>query len=377
MRFVVTNESDHNVFYSAPTMAELKKADEDLACICRERLKEYCGNHKMASVRLENELHTTAQAHHSLRYLILKEVADCSRELGYPVLMNDNETLIAFLLGLSYVNPLPVYYRCESCDWYGSYSEMADQRICGFDMPDKYCPKCGKLLGKYGFPPHHSLMIAQKPEMCIAPSVRPHLAKRMNKVFGSIDSAHDAYKCLSVPDADICEEVGNLRQRSSVKSFKPLFSESIYHKVLQRVERDSPSPSQKGIAKELSYAPINSFYLLLRAYGYVQNDVSGGKPTEQVLDIHYCILQDEVENMLVFKGLPEKAALHFCKGLLTDQDKEDYAELKSRYHLQEDEYLTAFEQTKRYFTSCAGANFLYLACEAESIKAATKKDGLL
>lgn len=26
MRFVVTNESDYNVFYSAPTMAELKKA---------------------------------------------------------------------------------------------------------------------------------------------------------------------------------------------------------------------------------------------------------------------------------------------------------------------------------------------------------------
>ncbi|MCQ2354888.1 MAG: hypothetical protein MJ102_07310 [Clostridia bacterium] len=60
MRFVVTNESDHNVFYSAPTMAELKKADEDLAAICRERLKEYCGTHKMASVRLENELHTMA-----------------------------------------------------------------------------------------------------------------------------------------------------------------------------------------------------------------------------------------------------------------------------------------------------------------------------
>lgn len=134
--------------------------------------------------------------------------------------------------------------------------------------------------------------------------------------------------------------------------------------------------SQKGIAKELSYAPINSFYLLLRAYGYVQNNVSGGKPTDQVLDIHYCILQDEVVNMLVFKGLPEKAALRFCKGLLTDKDKEDFAELKSRYHMQEDEYLTAFEQTSRYFTSCAGANFLYLACEAESLKAANK-DALL
>lgn len=136
------------------------------------------------------------------------------------------------------------------------------------------------------------------------------------------------------------------------------------HILWKNTHRDN---KQKAFAKELSSVQIDSFYLLFRAYGYLFNTTESEKSVDKIFSFQYCILRDEVYDMLVCKGLPSEYALRFCRGLMSEKLKAEYFELKARYNLQDDEVLQDFEQTTHYFSSFAGANFLYLACEKEML----------
>lgn len=331
MKFIVTKEACGNVFFSAPTMREMKKADEKLSDICHERLKDYFGNQKSSLTRLEKELCITSESCNSFQYLVLKEIADCSRELGYPVQSN-NGTLIAYLLGLSYINPLS----------------------------DCFCSKpCG-------------ILIADSTEMRIAAPVRSVLQERLDKALGNTKDDKNNYKRISLPDSEICQNIGDEHFKVHIPEKNISFNKDVYKNVMKKISSDIISDvhrddKQKSFANELLNMSIESFCILLRAYGYLFNTTESEKSVEKITDLRYCILRDEVFDMLVQKGLPPKEAVRFCRGLMLEKLKAEYFELKARYNLQDDEALQDFEQTKHYFTSSAGANFLYLACEKEML----------
>ncbi|MCL2079024.1 MAG: PolC-type DNA polymerase III [Oscillospiraceae bacterium] len=70
-------------------------------------------------------------------------------------------SFVAYLAGITEVNPLPAHYRCPNCklslfyDGSGAHHVASDQTIsyyaCGADMPDKACTHCGTMLIKDGF----------------------------------------------------------------------------------------------------------------------------------------------------------------------------------------------------------------------------------
>lgn len=51
-------------------------------------------------------------------------------------------SMVAFVMGLTPINPLPAHYHCTACH----HVEFAGEEKDGFDLPDKICPVCGERM---------------------------------------------------------------------------------------------------------------------------------------------------------------------------------------------------------------------------------------
>ncbi len=135
----------------------IENSDQTLTDICYRKAHEIYGETlpQIVEERLKRELHSIISNGFAVMYIIAQKLVWKSVEDGYLVGSRGSvgSSFVAYAAGITEVNSLSPHYYCKECHYYDFDSEevKAYSGMAGCDMPDKYCPNCGKLLVKDGF----------------------------------------------------------------------------------------------------------------------------------------------------------------------------------------------------------------------------------
>ncbi len=102
--------------------------------------------------RLRDELAIIDRQESWTIFEIARLTVEQSRRDGYPVGTRGavGSSLVAWLTGISEINPLPPHYRCTACR-HADFAVNAAQYRIGADLPARSCPICGRIMDKDGF----------------------------------------------------------------------------------------------------------------------------------------------------------------------------------------------------------------------------------
>jgi len=125
-------------------------SEEQITESSYKKIKELYGDNpdEFITARAKRELDSICGNGYAVLYLIAQKLVDKSESDGYHVGSRGSvgSSYVAFLLGISEVNPLPAHYLCPNCKHFEFTPDTAD----GFDLPAKNCPHCGTPLNGDG-----------------------------------------------------------------------------------------------------------------------------------------------------------------------------------------------------------------------------------
>ncbi len=100
--------------------------------------------------RIESEISIlSGNSKNVMEFILAREISNNALSKGFRLGNRGDigSSFVAYLLGITDINPLDAHYFCEKC----RYIEFHNEEKCGADLPDKICPGCKEELGKDGF----------------------------------------------------------------------------------------------------------------------------------------------------------------------------------------------------------------------------------
>lgn len=125
---------------------KIKDADAKLQELTWKTAKQIYGENmpNLIKERIEEELNSILLNGYGVIYWIAHLLVERSNKEGYLVGSRGSvgSSLVATLTGISEINPLPPHYICNSCH----LVEFVDNVDDGYDLVNKGCPKCKKMM---------------------------------------------------------------------------------------------------------------------------------------------------------------------------------------------------------------------------------------
>ncbi|MDD3878639.1 MAG: PolC-type DNA polymerase III [Syntrophomonas sp.] len=132
---------------------KIESAAEEVTQISWEKAHSLFGEKLPPIVenRIVKELDAITRHGFSVLYLIAHKLVEKSNQDGYIVGSRGSvgSSLVAFLTGITEVNPLPPHYLCPSCQFSDFVSDGFAN--CGADLSERSCPDCGGKMHQDGF----------------------------------------------------------------------------------------------------------------------------------------------------------------------------------------------------------------------------------
>ncbi len=141
-----------------PFSPKIENSAETVKAMVYEKARSIYGENLPSIIeeRIEQELKGILKGGYDVIYLIAQKLVKHSNDEGYLVGSRGSvgSSFVATMMGITEVNPLQAHYICPNC----KHSEFEDEKgvaystdySCGYDLPEKNCPKCGEPLAKEG-----------------------------------------------------------------------------------------------------------------------------------------------------------------------------------------------------------------------------------
>ena len=132
----------------------IEGAEDDIKRMSEEKVASLYGEPlpELVRARVDRELGSIIKNGFSVMYMIAQKLVKKSLDEGYLVGSRGSvgSSFVAYLIGITEVNSLPAHYRCGHC-LFSEFFEKDKTIGCGFDLPEKNCPRCGQPLIKDGY----------------------------------------------------------------------------------------------------------------------------------------------------------------------------------------------------------------------------------
>lgn len=152
-RRIADRVEEFDLLPEEPCLPKVENSKEELERLVTEQLRRLYGEEPppVVAQRVSAELNAIFRCGADVAYLAARKLVQGSLEHGYPAGVQGGvgSSLVAYLSGITEIDPLPPHYVCPHC----KHTEfIADgSHACGVDLPDRLCPVCGGEYRKDGF----------------------------------------------------------------------------------------------------------------------------------------------------------------------------------------------------------------------------------